>query len=354
MTKILTDKNSVPISARQAEQQGRAKLAISYSGFEFDCLENTWVLSRNITLCLNFLAQFNEATARDVRETLVYFAENLSSHHTSNLSKQLRLYLEVSETNCFSELGFLAFKNSLSGDGEYKLSVVRGFVRQMRYLGLDSSIDDNVYKLTDQWRLSGNDKGAAVLSFDPEIGPFSSFEFEAVGLTAAHKYAEGVLSTEDYAILQLFKATGRRTEQLASLKIKDCSIARVHNGSQVYVVNIPRAKQRGGRFRSSLKAFGLVKSVAQIIEQHINESILDVQAVLGRKLTALEQKQLPLFLNIKTIRAIKGLSDEDALIFLTSELSQLSSVALSNKLINAANKLKIVSERTEQIMNVNP
>lgn len=354
MTKIFTDKNSVPISARHADQQGWTKLAISYSGFEFDYLENIWVLNRNVTVDLSFLDQFSSLIVDDIRETLLHFAENSSAPHVRNLIDNLKLYLKLSNDIGFSESGFLTLKGSLLKENEYKLSVVRGFIRQMRYLGLDSSIDDKVYKLTGQWRLSGNDKGAAVLSLDPEIGPFSSFEFEAVGLTAAHKYAEGVLSTEDYAILQLFKATGRRTEQLASLKIKDCSIARVHNGSQVYVVNIPRAKQRGGRFRSNFKAFGLVKSVAQIIEQHIKESVLDVQAALGRNLTALEKKQLPLFLNIKNIRTIKDLPEEDALIFLKSELSHLPNITLRERLISAAYKLGVVSERTGQLMHVNP
>ncbi|RWX52809.1 hypothetical protein [Photobacterium chitinilyticum] len=242
--KILTNNGgnrSVP--TQQLKQQGRVTLAISHNGFEFDYLQDKWVLSRNITINLDYLTQFKEAVAEDVRETLVYFAENSSAHHTSNLSKQLKLYLEVSKGDDFSELGFLALKGALPKKDEYKLSVVRGFIRQMRYLGLNGNTDDAVYKLTDQWRLSGNEKGVAVLSLDPETGPFSSTEFEAIGLNAAHKYAEGALSTERYATLSLFKATGRRNEQIASLKVKDFSFTSKFTGNPTYVVNIPRVTE---------------------------------------------------------------------------------------------------------------
>ena len=353
--KIMTNNGgnrSVP--TQYLEQQGKVTLAISHNGFEFDYQQNKWVLNRNVTIDLNFLTQFNVALAEDVRETLVYFAENSSAHHTSNLSKRLKLYLELSRGNDFSELNFLAVKGALPKKDEYKLSVVRGFIRQMRYLGLNGNIDDAVYKLTDQWRLSGNEKGVAVLSLDPETGPFSSNEFEAIGLNAVHKYAEGALSTERCATLSLFKSTGRRTEQIASLKVKDFSLTSKFTGKPTYVVNIPRVKQIGGRFRTKFKPFGLVKSVGQVIEQHIKESLADVEAQLERKLTPVEQSELPLFVTSNVIDTMKTLSDEDFLDFLKSELAHISSSALSRRLVTATNQLKVVSERTGELIHVNP
>jgi integrase len=343
---------SVPI--QHLEQQGKVTLAISHNGFEFDYLQDKWVLNRNVTINLAFLKQFKDIVAEDVRDTLVYFSENNSASHVSNLTDNLKLYLSLSKADNFSELGFLTFKGSLLKKDEYKLSVVRGFIRQMRYLGLNGNINEAVYKLTDQWRLSSNEKGVAVLSLDPEIGPFSSIEFEAIGLNAAHKYAEGDLSTERYAVLSLFKATGRRTEQIASLKVRDFFLTSKFTGSPTYVVNIPRIKQRGGRFRTQFKPFGLVKSVGQVIEQHIKESIADVEAQLERKLTPVEQSELPLFVGCNEINTMKTLSGEDFLDFLKSELSHISSSALSGRLVTATSKLKVVSERTGELIHVNP
>ena len=119
--KIMTNNGgnrSVP--TQYLEQQGKVTLAISHNGFEFDYQQNKWVLNRNVTIDLNFLTQFNVALAEDVRETLVYFAENSSAHHTSNLSKRLKLYLELSRGNDFSELNFLAVKGALPKKDEYK------------------------------------------------------------------------------------------------------------------------------------------------------------------------------------------------------------------------------------------
>lgn len=335
-------------------QKSNVTLAVSQGGFEFDYLQDEWVLNRNVTVNVSFLSQLNNAVSDDVREGLLYFAENNSGHHTSNIAKQLQLYLKLTKTNEISEMSFVSFKKLLPKKDEYKLSVVRGFIRQMRYLGLDGNIDDSVYKLTDQWRLSGNEKGVAVLSLDPEVGPFSSLEFEAIGLRAAHKYAEGELSTEEYAILLLFKATGRRNEQLASLKVKDYLLTDKITGTPSYVINIPRAKQRGGRFRSTFKAFGLVKTVGQVIEQHINESISQVEENLGRTLTKFECNELPLFVTDIVIDTMRTQSEEDVQIFLKSELSHISSAALASRLISATQKLKVVSERTGRLIHVNP
>ena len=354
MTKILIGKNNMTIAAQQLDPQNKVTFSVSYNGFEFDYLDNTWVLNRNVTVKLDFLSQLNTAAANDVRETLTYFAENYSGHHTSNLSKQLKLYLKTTDANDLSVLGLLTFKGSLLKKDEYKLAVLRGLIRQMRYLELNSNIDDEVYKLLDQWRLSGNEKGVPVLSLDPETGPFSAIEFEAIGLCAAHKYAEGVLSTEQYATLLLFKATGRRSEQLASLKVKDCSISSKYTGSPTYIVNIPRSKQRGGKFRTSFRAFGLVKSTGQVIEQHIKELIAEVQFQLGRNLTSLEQNELPLFVGSQFIDAMKTLSLENSLIFLKSELAHTKSSELGRSLTGAVNKLNVVSERTGQLIHVNP
>jgi integrase len=342
------------MASKPIKEQGNVTLSISHNGFEFDYSEDSWVLNRNVTIKLSFLLQFEEKLAEKIRETLVYFAENYSAHHTSNLAKQLKLYLNESNTNEFSELGFLSFKQVLLKKDEYKLSVVRVFIRQMRYLGLNENIDDGVYKLTDQWKLSGNEKGVAVLSLDPEAGPFSSTEFEAIGLNAAHRYAEGILTTERYAILLLYKSTGRRSEQLASLKVKDFSLTSKYTGYPTYVVNIPRIKQRGGRFRSTFKAFGLVKSVGQIIEQHIKESIAEVEFQLNRKLTAEEQGELPLFITASVIEEAKKYTGIKFHEFLKSELSHLTSAALGRRLNTAVNQLKVISERTGELIHVNP
>jgi len=53
------------------------------------------------------------------------------------------------------------------------------------------------------WNLSGNDKGIAVLSLDPEEGPYSDTEFEAIISGLDNKYAESIIDAEEYSLVQL-------------------------------------------------------------------------------------------------------------------------------------------------------
>ncbi|SPY29380.1 site-specific integrase [Photobacterium damselae] len=329
-----------------AANDSKVTISMSHNGFEFDYLSDRWTLNRNVTAQVGFLNTFEQPLQDDIRETLVYFAEHHSAKYVQNLINMLKVYLRESGCGDFSEIGFLSFKNKMSKPLQYKVAYVRGFVRQMRFLGLDRHIDDAVFKLTDQWRISGNDKGAAVLTLDPETGPFSDLEFEAIGLHAAHRYAEGKLATEEYACLSMFKASGRRAEQIASIKCKDFSYSAKYTGTLMYVVLIPKAKVRGGKFRSVLKPYALVNSVAQVVEQHIQEQTAKVEDALGRKMTLEEKGELPLFIDVGMIEEMQSINPDALMDYLKSELPHSKTRDLTDNLNGAVKKLEIISERT--------
>src|SRR5690606_31276769 len=143
----------------------------------------------------------------------------------------------------------LNYKNYFkSKKEEYKVGMLRVFLKKIYDLGYNS-IDDQVYDLIDSWRLSGIEKGAAVLSLDADEGPFTPFEFQAI-ITRTHEYlAENRLSLYDAALIKVFYATGRRPIQISSLKVKDLYVSKkyqLENNEYPYVLNIPRAKVRGG------------------------------------------------------------------------------------------------------------
>jgi integrase len=326
--------------------------AISRNGFEFDYLQDHWVLSRNVTINMQLLSDFEEKLMEKIRYMLVYFAENQSATTTKSFAAGLRLFLRLSGKNEFSVEAFVNFYNALEKRELYKLSVVRNFIRHMRYLGVNENVPTEVYQLTDKWTLGGIDKGVAVLSLDPETGPFSDYEFEAIGFNAAHKFAENKITTEQYALTLLFKSTGRRPEQIATLKVKDFSLTNEITGSLTYVVNIPRIKQTGGAFRTSLKPFGLIKTVGQIVESQIQETISRVQLALGKSLSTTEVGELPLFMSDAEIEELVPFTDTKRLAFLKSELSHQKSANISAQLVTAVELLGVVSERTGEPIKV--
>ncbi|HIF9375937.1 TPA: site-specific integrase [Photobacterium damselae] len=334
------------VSINLLANDSKVTTCMSSSGFEFDYLSDQWTLNRDVTAKVGFLDSFVQPLQEDIRETLVYFAEYNAPKYVNNLISMLKVYLTKSGCDEFSQIGFLSFKNKMPKHLLYKVAYVRGFIRQMRFLGLDKHIDDAVFKLTDQWRLGGNDKGIAVLTLDPLTGPFSDLEFEAIGLHAAHRYAEGELITDEYACLSMFKASGRRPVQIASIKCKDFSYSAKYTSTPMYVVLIPKAKVHGGKFRSHFKPYALVNSVAQIVEKHIKEQTAKVESALGRKMTIEEKGELPLFIDVDTIDEIQSLTPDSMMDYLKSELPHIKTSNLTNKLNRAVNKLNIISERT--------
>lgn len=126
----------------QQLDQNDESLYVSLRGFEFDFNQDKWVLNRNITINLSFLERFNRPLAVDIRKTFLYFAENYSPKYVQSFAENIKKYMDISEFDEFSVLGFQKMKLFLSKAGEPNLATVRTFVRQMQYLGLSGTIDD--------------------------------------------------------------------------------------------------------------------------------------------------------------------------------------------------------------------
>jgi hypothetical protein len=59
--------------------------------------------------------------------------------------------------------------------------MLRVFLKKLYDLGY-SSVDDEIYDLMDSWRLSGNDKGAAVLSLIQMKAHLAHLNFKQLSL----------------------------------------------------------------------------------------------------------------------------------------------------------------------------
>jgi len=323
---------------------------VSFYGFEFDMNADHWDLRKGCRLNVRFIKKFDESIQADVRKTMVYFAEHKSWGHISNVRREIAYYVK-NGYRTISEEGLLAFKSQfLNKDKEYRVGVLRVFLKQLFFLGY-SAVSESIFEFINSWRLSGNEKGKAVLSLDPETGPFSDIEFHAIRDGLDYCYGKGELNEEDYSMAQLFAATGRRPVQIAHLKIADLRVDTVLLKVPTYILNIPKAKIRGGKFRSKFKDVALIESIGQVLTIHIEQVVKNVEKLLGRELSNQEKNEVPLFPD--GIHSLKVVAKKDFLNILKTELFHLKSRDLVCKLVQIIKSLNIVSERTGRPLKVN-
>ena len=289
------------------------------------------------------MSRLDSVVADSIRLTLCYYAEQSSSHHAFNMRAAINNYFIHTGELAISEAGLLNLKSILAKD-EYRVSSLRVFLKQSHALGT-KLVDSTCLELLNSWTLKGNEKGLAVKSLCPESGPFSDIEYEAILHRLNLEYAQGNVSLRDYVLVSLFAYTGRRPIQIASLKVKDFTIDKKLLGLPIYVLYIPKAKVRKGKFRSSFSKFGLDNELAKIIALYIKSLISDVEKQVGRKLSETEKKELPLFPD--DLSCFKELSNHELeTLLVESDICHLKSSDLTSQLRAAICSLNIYSERT--------
>ena len=327
---------------------GKVTKSVSFHGYEFDTEADMWVLNKDRSINTSFIMSFAPSIQNDIRSTLSYFAEYKSAAHTANVYREIKAYLSTGETT-ITENGLLILKSGLDKKHEYRLAVLRVFLRMMNVLEF-GALNDECLELLNGWRLSGNTKGTAVLSLDPEDGPFSDIEYEAILAGLDNGYAEEKINDEDYSIVQLFAATGRRPIQLISLKIGDLRIDTKILGTPTYILNIPKAKIKGGSFRAAFTDFAITEHIGQVLTQHIKKAVIKVVDIIGRFLSEEEKNLLPLFPDYKELSILKGLPSQGVIDWLKIDRFHQISKNIVSKLKVTIDGLKITSERTEELL----
>lgn len=316
----------------------------SFNGYEFDLNSNIWQLDKNKQLDTFFISKFHHEIQDDLIGTLAYFAETKSAYHAVNMAVSLKSYYDKTQNNLIDEKGLLKYKSIYSRKNEeHRLGTLRVFLKQIYYLEYEA-VSEQVFELLNGWKLAGNDKGQAVLSLDPEEGPYSDLEFEAIKAGLDNKYAESVISLEEYVIAQLFACTGRRPIQIASLKIGDLDIDSQLLDKSIFVLSVPRAKVRGGKFRGKFRKFALEEYVGQVIRLHIAQLKTVTEQILGRSLTNKQINLIPLFPD--NLFELKHLSAKELELCLETDVMHITTSELTSRLRNVVDKLKITSERT--------
>ena len=326
------------------------KTFTSFKGYEFSIDDQKWVLDINKTIDISRVRNYEFSVQSEIVMTLAHFAKYSSSSHTANMCEYIGKYSDITGEDHFSIKGLLNYKNFYSSKKEeYKVAMLRVFLKKLYNLGY-SSVDDEIYDLMDSWKLTGNEKGTAVLSLDPDEGPFSPFEFQAI-ITRTNEYlAENKISYYEAALIRVFGATGRRPIQIAGLKVKDLYPTdkyKFKDKKKVHVLNFPKAKIRGASgFRFAFREVGIRESIVQILFEHTRILKQKLSKKIKRELSEQEFAELPLFYDFEKLVNLDWENRHEISEILPKEIIHLPTVKLIKILKGAVRKLGVRSRET--------
>ncbi|HCK4354992.1 site-specific integrase [Pseudomonas aeruginosa] len=271
-------------------------VALTRSGVELYPREDRWVYrDTTMAMSLNFAAW--PATASFITSaklTLLWYAGHMSPSHVKNMFERLGHYVR---TMCagrdallaeISSHDLISYRAMLSENTLWYLGNISGLLQRWRALGYPGVTADAVSFLK-QIRTRGNRKGEAVLTHDPFFGPFTDIEWGALQSALDRAYSDGEVDREVYLLTYLFMALGQRSVQYASLKVCDVGVASAQDGTVIYTLRVPRAKQRNQLSRTEFKDRVLVSHVGKLLVQQRD----DVYRKFKRRLS--DPSKAPLF-----------------------------------------------------------
>lgn len=169
---------------------------------------------------------------------------------------------------------------------------IRPFLNRWFRLGYPGVSADLVRSMKD-WRIANPEKGVAVNRLDSNKGPLMPEERFAFIAQCQSACERGDLSVEDFCAIRLLSASGRRPTQVAALKLKDFDDSRIDEEnpdrppSRLLLMHVPRAKIKGGVWRSRFRAVPLTPELWNLVamqRQDVRERATAAIEATGLKL----------------------------------------------------------------------
>lgn len=317
-------------------------LARTRSGVEFAPRLDRWAY-RDATETVNL--DFSKWPVTDkfivsAKLSLLWYAEHLSPAHLSNMHERLGHYLRVVCDGRIHPLGeitsadLINYRSTLTSTTSWYLGSLSGLLKKWHRLGY-SGVTTDAVALLKQLRTQGNRKGEAVLTHDPIHGPFTDVELESLQSSLDRAYVAGEVDIEGYLLAYLFMLLGQRPVQYAALKVRDVGVAYAKDGTAVYTIRIPRAKQRNQLSRAEFKDRVLIPQVGELVVHYSKEVLAGFHGLLPDALDA------PLF----PARRRRGGEPDGFEYHRTAQ-------TIADLLERTLRRLSVVSERTGQSLYI--
>jgi len=307
-----------PVDSRWAYRDGGLDFDLDFSSIKYVSDE--------------FLARFKIA--------LLWYVENKSPTHARNIFWHMKRFIEyISNTKIITEINdfdILNYRSHLGERRQWYLSSFSSFLKKWNELGL-GGISKDAIELLSKISIKGNKKGEAVRTMDPDLGPFTNIERDALFSELNNSYAKKKINTSDYLLCVLTSILGQRPVQYSYLKVCDLKIEKRDDDSLIYILRMPRAKQRDRLPRSEFKERVLIPQIGELLDRYVKRIM---KQFVGR---LQDPKQAPMFPDVRVrVEYVKGF-----------EFHSTSSL-LSKRIRIAYEKLNVFSERTGNVMHVIP
>ncbi|MBB1398093.1 site-specific integrase [Pseudoalteromonas sp. SG44-8] len=319
------------------------------SGYLFYFLDNEWRLDGSTVINFQSLSTLDPETEEGFRKALCRYAEELSAKHTYNMFYYFSAYLKKTATNVISLATLTNYRASLDDDTEYKLGALKGFLLawyEWGFNGISKEVVDYLEELT----LKGNPKGNAVKGACPYSGPLTHNELGALIDWASNAFTKRTLNLKEYSCFMALVLTGRRYVQIRSLRSVDLIVREDSSGND-YVINCPRAKQRGVGFREQFTPLPINEDLYLLLHNQRNQSIQYVESSLGKKLQPLLRKKIPIFVEESRVNRLSSVEDLETRLSQTPDYLHMAADSAYQLLRVVAIKNTACSERTGNYIN---
>jgi integrase len=268
---------------------------LARNGYRFRLDDGLWRLSKDVVANPGRVQSLlDDQSAIGFTQVLAHFAVKYSARYTQNLCNFFFRFLQNTGSSEITAVALINYRSTLSKNDEHYLGYIRGFIKTWHELGY-AGVPDGVIDLLDGWTLRGNDKGDVVKRMDPAQGPLTDAELLAFNESAVRAYELGDVSLFDFAVGLCLSHTGRRPIQISHLRVRDVCNTKDRKGDQVYLLRVPRAKERGSTFRGSFREFRITVELWTILAAQCDAVLTEVQTRLHVELQAVDAHELPLF-----------------------------------------------------------
>lgn len=351
----MTDQNQVEINiCAKAEHSFTIDIRKQHKSrdeYEFNEDEDSWILNKNITVNVSKVRDFlDEKSKFGFTKTIIHYAKTLSASHTKTIVARVSSMLDTVGAGPINPTMLINYRSTLNSDNEWYLATIRGFLYKWHDFGYPG-VSVEVIELLKSWTIKSNIKGDAVKRQDPFEGPFTDNELLAFNEGAARAFEQNKISITELSLALLMSNTGRRPIQISHMRICDLDDSQKNNkGEPLYVINIPRAKQRDNRFRESFTEFAISHELWVVLNAQRKSCIESVEDMLGYALQTYDKQNLPLFPDLVVFDMCKNI--EQLRTFLETDKLHIQAREITLTLRDVARSSACISERTGELLHV--